>query len=107
LDLALEQKDVAKRIKVTESTICNWENNQNKPVVQHYPRIMDFLGYCPHQHPKNWGERLRLHRIHRGLSYKKLAKAIKVDPGSIQRWEISEKPPYKHLQNKVDQFFNS
>ena len=106
LDLALEQKDVSKILHVTESTICNWEMNRNEPAVQHYPRIMDFLGYCPYQQSRSWGERLRLHRIHRGLSYEKLAKILDVDPGSIQRWETNRNSPCKYLQDKVTTFFN-
>ena len=105
LDLALEQKDVAKILRVTESTLWNWENNRNEPIVQHYPAIMNFLGYCPYPYPKKWGDRLRLYRIHRGLSYKKLAKMIQVDPGSLQRWESRDTPPWEHLHQKVFLFF--
>jgi transcriptional regulator with XRE-family HTH domain len=104
LDLTLEQKDVAKILQVTKCTIWNWENNRSEPVVQHYPAIMHFLGYCPYQYPKKWGERLRLHRMHQGLSTKKLARLIKVDPGSIQSWEKRGHPPCKYLQLKVDNF---
>ena len=104
LDLGLEQKDVAKIVKVTFSTISNWENHRSEPVIQHYPAIMEFLGYCLYQYPETYGDRLRLHRIHRGLSYRKLARILGVDPGSISGWETEAHRPLEKSQKKIDRF---
>lgn len=68
LDLSLEQKEVAKIICVTKEIIWNWENNRSNPEVQCYPAIMEFLGYCIYEHPKTWGEKLKLLRMYQGLS---------------------------------------
>jgi len=48
LDLELLQKDVAKIIGTTESTIWNWENNYVTPSISYIPNIIKFLGYIPY-----------------------------------------------------------
>lgn len=104
LDLGLTQKETAKLIKVDKCTVWNWENNQSEPFIQHYPAIMDFLGYCPYVRPTTWGERLHLYRIHKGLTCRELAKIIPADPTSIRRWEKMQKPPYKIYREKAEAF---
>lgn len=103
LDLKLEQKDVAKMIQVTTSCIWNWENHWTRPMVRYYPAIIDFLGYCPWEHPKNWGGRLNLYRVYQGLSFKKFAQIIGVDPGALAR-QMKKKRPSIYFQRKVAEF---
>ncbi|WP_407919120.1 helix-turn-helix domain-containing protein [Desulforhopalus singaporensis] len=105
LDLELEQKEVAKIIDVTESCIWNWENNRYEPRISHYPAIMNFLGYCPYVRVRTWGDRIRLHRTHMGISCKKFAKIISVDSASILRWENRANKPWKKLVEKVEAYF--
>jgi DNA-binding XRE family transcriptional regulator len=52
LDLGLLQKDVAKIIQVDTKSIVFWENNRHEPNIQHHPKIMEFLGYCPYKRPE-------------------------------------------------------
>jgi len=107
LDLDLEQKDIAKLLNVTKETIWNWENNRSEPEIKYYPPIMEFLRYCPYEHPKTWGEKLRLYRTYKGLTFRQFAKLVSVDPCSLQRWEKQEKLPWKRLVNQVEKFFDS
>ncbi len=107
LDLDLEQKEVAKLLNTIKETVWNWENNRNEPEIKYYPSIMNFLEYCPYVIPKTWGEKLKLFRTHRGLTFRQLAKLTEIDPGSLQRWEKSDKPPWKRLVNQVEKFFYS
>ena len=65
---------------------------------------MNFLGYCPYKYPKTWGEKLRLYRIFKGLTYKELARILKVDQRSLIKWEKGINPPNKFYQNKVTWF---
>ena len=37
---------------------------------------MEFLGYCPYQQARSLGDRLRLHRMHRGLAFEVLAEML-------------------------------
>lgn len=95
LDLDLEQKEVALLFKINHETIKNWENNNTKPGIKYYPAIMNFLGYCPYVRPETWGEELKLHRIHQGLSHRRLSKIIDVDPCTIGYWEKGGNPTWE------------
>lgn len=41
------QKQVAEFIGVTVETILNWVQNYSSPSTACFPKIMDYLGYCP------------------------------------------------------------
>ncbi|MFQ6616496.1 MAG: helix-turn-helix transcriptional regulator [Fidelibacterota bacterium] len=43
LDLGLLQKDVAKRLRVSEETVVNWELNRTKPQVRLRGKLINFL----------------------------------------------------------------
>lgn len=105
LDLGYEQKDAANILKVSETSIMRWENNYNQPEMQNYPAIMNFLGYCPYVRPKNWGEKLKFHRIYRGLTIKQVGKIIKTDPTAIARWEKRNDPPNKNFYRRKAVWF--
>ncbi len=103
-ELALRQRDVALRLKITSFTLINWERGQTEPPVKYWPRIMDFLGYCPYQRARTLGDHLRLHRTHRGLSHRELAKLIRVDAGSLSRWETGERRPTRVSKVVLEKF---
>jgi len=65
---------------------------------------MEFLGYCPYQDARSLGDRLRLHRMHRGLSYRALGKMLGIDPGSLSRWEAGERRPDRRSQGVIERF---
>mgnify|MGYP002725883772 CR=1 FL=1 len=104
LDLGLEQKDVAILLKVCKDTIKNWENNHFKIEARNYPAIMDFLGYCLYEKLITWGEKLRQHRIHNGMSTYDLARLLEVDPKSIQNWERGTAPTWEDNREKAEGF---
>ena len=87
LDLGLLQKDVAEIIGVTTDTITNWEKNRTKPMYWHYPRITEFLGYCPFERLNYIGERLRRNRFYQGLSQDEMAQRLGTDPRTLSRNE--------------------
>jgi transcriptional regulator with XRE-family HTH domain len=101
LMLGLRQIDVAPILGVDSFTLANWEKGATHPAVRCYPAIMDFLGYCPFQQTLTFGDRLRLHRTHRGLSHRDLARLAGVDPASISRWETGDRRPWKHLLDRL------
>jgi DNA-binding transcriptional regulator YiaG len=86
-------------------TLGNWEKRATEPMVWYYPAIMDFLGYCPYQRAVTLGYRIRLHRTHRGLSHRSLAREMGVDPGSISRWESGDRQPMKRILQRLKKFF--
>lgn len=107
LERGLKQTEVATILKVNPWTLGNWENGYAEPVVERYPAIMAFLGYCPYQRGDTLAKRIHLHRIHRGLSHRQLACLIDVDPGSISRWEAGERKPMKRMIATLWQFFTA
>ena len=90
---------------VNSFTLGNWEKNRCEPGVRHYPAIMDFLGYCPYQVGDTFGRRLMLHRTHRGLSQRDLARAIGADPSSIARCETGECTPTIPAVRRLKKYF--
>jgi transcriptional regulator with XRE-family HTH domain len=91
LDSKLYQKHVAKAIGVDTLTICNLKNNLTTPRLYLMPRICHFLGHNPLQgNPTTLGEKIKQYRIQKGLSLRKLAKILGVDPATLARWERGE-----------------
>ncbi len=106
LELGLLQKDVAKRIKVTEDCITNWENNRSEPMIHYLPAIIQFLGYSPQTFDvKNLGDRIREYRYRKGLSFAAFGKMLRVDGSTISSWEKSQSIPSQRnigmLKNKL------
>ena len=105
LNQNLKQKDVAQFVGVDPFTILNWEKNKTEPGARYYPKIVEFLGYCPIRYAHSFGELLRFHRTHKGLSHRKLGKILGFDPASVSRWESSERKPYRKWKNRLMSFF--
>ena len=104
--LDLRQVDVAPKLGVDSFTFANWEKGATQPMVWYYPAIMEFLGYCPYQQALTFGDRLRLHRTHRGLSHRVLARQIGIDPASISRWESGDRVPWERLLIRIRTVFD-
>jgi DNA-binding XRE family transcriptional regulator len=108
LDLKLLQKDVAKRIGVDETSIYLWENNRVNPSLSSIPKIIEFLGYIPLRMTSNsLAEQILTYRRLQGLTQKKLAHLLWIDPATIGHWERGEHWPQKKLLNKLISLFTS
>ena len=63
---------------------------------------MKFLGYSSFNiDVKTIGDQLRNHRLQNGLSQKKLAKLLDVDPSTLASWEQNKRSPN---MKKVEMF---
>jgi transcriptional regulator with XRE-family HTH domain len=93
LDLKLLQKQVADRIGVHEMTITGWEGNATVPEVRYVPAIIQFLGYNPFPAASSLPERLATARRALGLSQRKMAQKLGVDPATIKNWEAGLHQP--------------
>jgi transcriptional regulator with XRE-family HTH domain len=108
LDLALHQKDAAKRLGADETSVNNWEKNTKTTSLRFIPRIIAFLGYYPrNSEPRSLGERIVLTRRLLGLSQRKLARQLGVDPGTLGTWERNKAEPSEKLKRKLLAFFTS
>ncbi len=104
IERGLTQSNAVAFLSVSEETLHNWETGKTTPAVKYWPAIMEFLGYCPYQRARSLGDRLRLHRMHRGLTLGELAKILGVDPGSIVCWEIGEREPRGEYREIIAKF---
>lgn len=93
LDLKLLQKRVAEQIGVHEMTITGWEGNATVPEVRYMPAIIRFLGYNPLPVASSLAERLVTARRTLGLSQRKMAAKLGVDPATLMGWEAGRHRP--------------
>ena len=85
---AFTQKQLAKKLSVSEATIVHWEREQTAKIpATVYPKIIKFLNYCPVEKVKNEGQKLSLFRKHAGLSQRKLAEKLFCDQRYVASWE--------------------
>lgn len=92
---------------VTERKLSVWESGKRTPPVTYWPAIMEFLGNCPYEEAHSLGDRLRLHRTHRGLTHRALAKLLNVDPGSLSRRETGERRPDRRSREVIERFLRA
>lgn len=107
IDLGLFQSQVAAQIGVHELTICNWEGNESKPAIGWIPAIIRFLGYDPAISPKSFPERLVATRRALGLSQRKLAERLGINPVTIQGWEAGAHRPTSTRLNEIMRFIGT
>ena len=93
LHLKLLQRQVADQIGVHELTITGWEGNATVPEVQYIPAIIQFLGYNPLPATSSLPERLATARRALGLSQRKMAAKLGVDPATLMGWEAGRHQP--------------
>lgn len=107
-DLKLSQPQVAKIIGVTTDTITFWENRRTRPQIQFSGKIIEFLGYNPCQiDVKTFGGKLKKCRLLYGLSQRKLAKLLKIDPSTVADWEENRSKPQRSKEDKILKYFGS
>ena len=93
LDRKLLQRQVATQIGVHEMTITGWERNATIPEDRYMPAIIQFLGYNPLPPANSLAERLTDARRRLGLSQRKMAVKLGVDPTTLMGWEAGRHQP--------------
>jgi transcriptional regulator with XRE-family HTH domain len=99
LDLNLIQRQVAEQIGVGEATITNWERNATTPAIRYIPAIIEFLGYDPLPPTNSFSDRLATTRKVLGVSQRKIAEKLSVDPATVKGWESGM---HKPMNKSVD-----
>jgi len=107
LDLNLLQVQVAEQIDVDKTTVCNWESNATTPAIRYIPAILEFLGYDPFPPAQTFADRLTTARKVLGLSQRKLALSVGVDPGTLQSWEAEEHKPTVGSMERAERFLEA
>jgi transcriptional regulator with XRE-family HTH domain len=103
-ELGLYQKDVAKQIGVTTSTIWNWENNWSSITLSCMPKVIEFLGYNPIPCPDVLLERLTWYKQINGLTLEQLGVEMGRDPEQLADWLAGRHKPSRNNQEKMELF---
>ena len=84
-------------------TVNNWERNRCQPRLHLFPKIAQFLGYSPFptEAKHTIGEAIKAYRLMHGLSQKKMAKVLRIDPTTLARWEKGKDTPSKKLSQRL------
>lgn len=93
---------MAERIGVDTSTVTNWELGRTAPDLRRLPNIIRFLGYDPIAKGETVGQTLKQYRRRQGVSQKELAPWLRVDPGTLARWEREERVPTGEYRRRID-----
>ncbi|MBI4547551.1 MAG: helix-turn-helix transcriptional regulator [Ignavibacteriae bacterium] len=68
---------------------------------------MECLGYNPlAAAPTTLGQRIKLYRRLHGLSQKRFAKELGIDPTTLARWEKGESKPSNKLKKRLFTFLS-
>lgn len=79
-----------------------WENNSYKPLIRHYPKIIQFLEYNPLPKPNSFPEQLLYCRHTLGMNQKQFAKLVGFHADTIHSWEINEYAPSVTTMERLD-----
>ncbi len=89
-------------INATTSTATNWEKGRTSPKLKFLPKVHEFLGYIPFESKAtSIAAQIREFRRCNGLSMKRLAKILDLDPGAIARWENGGRVIFHVCLNKL------
>ncbi len=93
LDLGVTQRKVAAQIGSNVTSVRNWECNATTPALWFMPGIIRFLGYKLQAPARTFGKQLKARQRERGISQEKLADLLRVDQGTVRRWERGRSRP--------------
>jgi site-specific DNA recombinase len=108
LELRLLQKDVAAMFNVVEDTITLWENERSKPLVYHYPKLIEFLGYMPFEiDTSTLAGQMKRYRYLNGLSQEDLAKRLSINESTVFHYEKETHMPSPQLIKRLHRFIQT
>lgn len=97
----MTQLDAANEMRVTESSVWNWESGLHTPETQRIPAIVAFLRFNPFPPPMLLPERLVWFRKSKGWTRPQFAAAFGVDPATLASWERAEHIPTKKSLKRI------
>ena len=98
---------VAQIFGISESCMTNWELHRAEPDIRYIPAIIRFIGYCPYIPTSSLTQRLRAVRWALGITHRRLAPIMGVDPDSIIVRETGRHQPVKKSMQAIKTFLDS
>ena len=95
------QREAAAIIGVNLWTYIGWEKKGVLPALAHFPRVVAYLGYDPLSHDKTLGASIVAARRRLGLSQKRLAEQLEVDPATLAKWETGASMPGRSIMVRL------
>jgi transcriptional regulator with XRE-family HTH domain len=94
LDLKLTKRQLSLRFHIDDTTIYLWKKNRVRPSLTQIPKVIEFLGRDPFEKKIDiLADRIKDFRQIRGISQKKLAHLVGIDPSTVSNWERDENQP--------------
>jgi magnesium chelatase family protein len=100
-------KDAAEEMGIGLFTLIKWEKQSSQPDSRYYPAIIAFLGYEPWPEPKTPGEMLLAERRRRGLTTRQAADLMRIDQGTLARWEANSARPFGKWEARASAFLQA
>jgi DNA-binding transcriptional regulator YiaG len=105
VDRRLLQKEVARQLGVSVTTINNWEMNHTSTIPSYVPRVLAFLGYDPREQDKDLGKRIGLVRERQGLSQGSLARKLCLNVSTVRAWEHGRvSKPSRNVRRRFEEY---
>jgi len=102
-ELEFSRASAAMRMSVSERTVRAWETGRT-PDVEHWPRIIDFLGFEPWPEPMTPVQNLQAARRRQGLTISQTAQRLGVDASTLWWWEHGRKPHRREHKERIAAF---
>jgi magnesium chelatase family protein len=100
-------KDAAAEMGIGLFTLIKWEKQGTQPEAHYYPAIIAFLGYDPWPEPTTTGEMLLAERRRRGLTIRQAADLMRIDQGTLARWEAGSHQPFGKWVEPAEAFLRA
>lgn len=102
-ELEFSRALAAMRMSVHERTVRAWETG-GTPDIEHWPQIIDFLGFEPWPDPTTPAQKLQAARRRQGLSITQAAGILAVDPSTCWWWEHGRRPRRQEHKDRIAAF---
>lgn len=102
-ELEFSRASAAMRMSVSERTVRAWETGRT-PDVEHWPRIIEFLGFEPWPEPTTPAQKLQAARRRKGLTISRTAQLLGVDPSTLWWWEHGRKSHRREHKERIAAF---
>jgi DNA-binding transcriptional regulator YiaG len=100
----LSVQEAAAVLGICDHSLSAWETNGKRPVIGHFPRIIEYLGYEPWDEPQTLSEQFTAQRHRLGLTLEKAAGRLGVMERTLANWEQGRSQPEPIHWSKIDAF---
>jgi transcriptional regulator with XRE-family HTH domain len=90
MERGLNQRELARLLGVSFTTVLHWEKSQTEPRIKDMPSILQFVGYDPFPTPTTLSERMLAYRRKNGLDFEAAARQCGLCWETWMYWESAK-----------------